>query len=71
MPNDKLISCEIGDIVGKKIYSYKPRKCKKTNCKTILNSYHEGKFCHAHESEEIIRQSLSKPYIGISKFCKR
>lgn len=63
--------CEIGEIIGKRIYSYKPRKCKRKDCKTILNSYHDGKYCHAHESAEIIKKSLSNPFIGISKFCKR
>lgn len=67
MPIDKIQVCEVGDITGKPIQVRKRRKCKKSKCKTILNSYHYGEYCHAHERSETSKLAMSKYQMSLEE----
>lgn len=68
MPIDKIQVCEIGDMSGKPRQSYRIRRCKIHGCKTVLNSYHKGKYCHVHEQGVFYELQKTRPLISPKHF---
>ena len=60
--------CEIGDMLGRKIVSLKPRRCKHPKCRTLLHQYHRSRYCHAHESIEMLKNNKFKYEFKLEKF---
>lgn len=46
---EKWAVAEVGDMMGRPRQRIKPKRCKFKGCKTTLNSYHSGRYCHVHE----------------------